>query len=443
MNRPRKPLWSDGLALWPNHLDAQDQYHERLLATRLRALTPYDWGVLDIEIDPHALSAGQVEVTRLEAILPDGSAILVGPADGDLLPSRSLDQFASAKHLDVCVAIARAEDGRANVGARYARVEATARDMATGRIEKPVPWLRHNLELLLEGEEQTRRDVLRIAELVRSPAGVWIVRPTFVPPVLRIGASPYLVDGFQRVLGAMIAKQQAIAVGRRQRHAAAIEFHSTDAPRFWLLDALNTTIPLFVEMVDKTESTGPKEAHLALAQFIGRLSTFRADAVVTDIPKFNYLDLGDVFEAMFARAIDLLDVVIAERHVEIPLHEHGNQYFTGKVRDPELLTCDFFLAVSSSAVPEAELRESMLHLMKMASSEMLGQIVSSAARGVAVTLEHHPPAALPLKPGTIFFRVDKNSDYWRAITRSGSLSLWLPFEKVQPALYAVDSSTLQ
>lgn len=452
MNRPRKPLWSDGLALWPNHFDAQDRYHERLLATRLRALTPYDWGVLDLDLDLQALAAGEVRISRLDAILPDGTPIVVGDANGDVLLPRSIDDLARAERLDVYVAIAPEEDGSPNVdlahgngqhASRYARVEATSRDLASGKVEKTIPWLRHNLELVFEHAVSERRALLRVSELVRSTAGAWIVRPSFVPPLLRISASPFLVEGFERVLRAMNAKQQAISNTRRQRHAAAIEFQAADAPRFWLLDALNTSIPLFAEIVDKAASTTPKEAHIALAQLIGRLSTFRPDAQVADIPKLNYLALGEVFAPMFDRARDLLDVVIAERFVEVPLTAHPNHYFTGELRDVELLSCDFFLAVSSSGVNETELREVVLNLMKMSSSDVLGQLLNVAAQGVEVAIEHHPPAALPVKPGVLFFRIDRSCEHWRGIAKSGSLSMFLPARGAQAALYAVDSSTLQ
>lgn len=448
MNRPRKPLWSDGLALWPNHFEAQDEYHEQLLTRRLRALTAYDWGVIEVSLDEHALAAGQVSVTRLDAILPDGTPILVGETNGDLLPARSLDPRATPEHVDVFVGLARIEDGRPNVDGndheptRYVRTDATSRDLATGKLSKSVPWLRHKLTLRFDHEDDARRDVLQIARLVRSASGAWIQEPTFVPPVLRIGASELLVGGMRRVLAALVAKQQAVSISRRQRHAAAIEFQARDAPRFWLLDALNTTIPLFVELVDKADSTSPKEAHLALAQLIGRLSTFRPDSDVTDIARFNVLAIGEVFGVMFERTLDLLRVVIAESYIEVPLVAHPNQYFTGQLSDPQLLRCDFFLAVSSATVPENEFRESLPHLFKMGSSRELGKMMNAAIQGVRLTLEHHPPGALPVKPGLAFFRIDNAGESWQALAASGSFSMWLPYDLI-PSLYAVDSDTLQ
>src|SRR5882672_8259090 len=92
--KPRKPLWTKGLFLAQHHLQAQDRYHERLLAERLESVLPYAWGVVDLEIDDAALRAGQLRVARLEAILPDGSPLVVG-AEGveDVLPTRAVEGF--------------------------------------------------------------------------------------------------------------------------------------------------------------------------------------------------------------------------------------------------------------------------------------------------------------------------------------------------------------
>ena len=70
-----RPLWTEGTLLCPQHMQQQDAYHERHLAARLGAIAPHPWGVLALRFDPAALQAGQLALTHLRAVLPDGAAV--------------------------------------------------------------------------------------------------------------------------------------------------------------------------------------------------------------------------------------------------------------------------------------------------------------------------------------------------------------------------------
>ena len=451
--KPRKPLWTKGLFLAQHHLQAQDRYHERLLATRLESVLPYAWGVVELEIDEAALRAGQVRVVRLDAILPDGTPLVVGEGQlDDVLPARAIEGF-TGKNLTVCVALARDDGSTAAVDFtgdpaaqnRYLATEARELDAATAKEERPVAWIRHNARLLFGTEPLDRFDALPVAELVRSASGAVVLRDTFIPPVLRVGASRFLADGFRRVLATMIAKQQSLAQSRRLRSASVVDFQAADAAKFWLLHTLNQMIPMIAEIVDKPE-TPPREAHLSLAQVLGMLGTFDAEADPTTIPKYNHLALGEVFEVMFARVMKLLDTVIAERYVTVPLQVHDRGLYTGEFRDPGALPYDYFLAVSGTGnISEPQIREHVPRLAKIASTARIESLMHSAVSGARIAHEYRVPAALPVKPGVLFFRIEKASDYWREILTTGGVAIYLPIDPttVQLSLYGTEAQSLQ
>ncbi|WP_394842736.1 type VI secretion system baseplate subunit TssK [Pendulispora brunnea] len=451
--KPRKPLWTKGLFLAQHHLQAQDRYHERLLATRLESVLPYAWGVVELEIDEAALRAGQLRVSRLDAILPDGTPLMVGDGQvDDVLPSRPIDAF-TGKNLTVYVALSREDGSTAAVDfsgdpaamSRFIAAEARELDSATAKEERPVGWVRHNARLAFGAEPLDRFDALPVAELVRSASGAVALRDTFIPPVLRVGASRYLADGFRRVLATMIAKQQSLAQSRRLRSASVVDFQAQDAAKFWLLHTLNQTIPMIAEIVDKPE-TPPREAHSALAQLLGMLGTFDAEADPTSIPKYNHLGLGDVFDVMFNRVLKLLDTVIAERYVTVPLKVHERGLYTGEFRDPASLPYDYFLAVSGTGnISEPQIREHVPRLAKIASTARIESLMHSAVSGARIAHEYRVPAALPVKPGVLFFRIEKASDYWREILTTGGVAIYLPIDPstVQLSLYGTEAQTLQ
>jgi type VI secretion system protein ImpJ len=326
--------------------------------------------------------------------------------------------------------------------ARHVRQQTRVTDSNTGIAQQDVPWARPNLRLLLGDERREAFESLQIAELIRGPAGTFALRDTFVPPVLRIRASSFLVAGFSRVLRAMTTRQRSLSASRRQRSAAAIDFQASDAAKFWLLNALNESIPAFSHLVDHGDAH-PEEAYLTLAELIGRLCTFASDGDPTTIPKFNFLNLGDVFEPMFARALSLLSAVIAERYVEIPLQLRDDGMHLGKIEDAAVLRYEFFMATTGS-LPEADVRDRLPKLAKVASWRQIGALLNSAVNGVRIELEYRPPGALPAKPGMMFFRLQKTADYWPDIQGTGTIAFYhpLPREALNLALYAVDPENL-
>ncbi|HEX3343881.1 MAG TPA: type VI secretion system baseplate subunit TssK [Polyangiaceae bacterium] len=451
--KPRKLVWTEGLFVTQHHFQQLDRYHEWLSSERLRAALPYDWGVLEVEVDERALAAEQLKLNRLSVILPDGSPIEHGEGTGDPVPPRAFGTAfpAQVKSLDVFVALTHESDTMPNVDldgksggvVRYMREQASVLDVNTGVGEHNLQYARPNLSILFGDERKDAFDAVRIAQITRASSGVPTLKESFIPPVLRVGASSYLVGRFRKLLATLAGKQRTLADSRRQRTAAAVEFQASDSAKFWLLNALNVSIPSISHVVDHA-TDHPEQAYLHLAQLIGHLCTFAVDGDPTTIPKFNYLELGDVFEPMFDRAHKLLEAVLAERFVEIPLTKREDGMFLGQITDSNLLRYTFFLAATWT-VPEAQLRDRMPKLTKIASWSQIGAILNSAVNGLKMELEYTPPGALPIKPGVVFFKVVRTPEYWNDIAGTGTIAIYQPIDPqgVTLHLYAVDPTNLQ
>ncbi|HEY3816642.1 MAG TPA: type VI secretion system baseplate subunit TssK [Polyangiaceae bacterium] len=451
--KPRKLVWTEGLFVTQHHFQQLDRYHEWLSSERLRAAVPYDWGVLEVEVDERALAAEQFKLNRLSVVLPDGSPVEHGEGTGDPVPPRAFGTAfpAQVKSLDVYVALTHESDNMPNVDldgksggvVRYLREQASVLDVNTGVGEHNLQYARPNLSLLFGDERKDAFDAVRIAQITRASTGLPALKESFIPPVLRVGASSYLVGRFRKLLATLAGKQRTLADSRRQRTAAAVEFQASDAAKFWLLNALNVSIPSIAHIVDHP-TDHPEQAYLHLAQLIGHLCTFAVDGDPTTIPKFNYLELGDVFEPMFDRAHKLLEAVLAERFVEIPLTKREDGMFLGQITDSNLLRYTFFLAATGT-VPEAQLRDRMPKLTKIASWSQIGAILNSAVNGLKMELEYTPPGALPIKPGVVFFKVVRTPEYWNDIAGTGTIAIYQPIDPqgVTLHLYAVDPTNLQ
>jgi type VI secretion system protein ImpJ len=449
----QKPIWTEGLFITQHHLQQQDAYHEACLQERFRSVLPYSWGVSELEVDERALAAGEVCIRTLRAFMSDGTPILSGDADQNtVVPPRAVGQEfgPQMESLSVSLGVPHAKvgrpmtlmDGSSVQAVRFRREDRIVTDLNTATEEHSVPTGVPAVRLLFGKEPTDGLAVLPLLEIVRAGNGTYLMRDTFVPPVVRVGASAFLVAGFRRVLTAMTTRQRTLSQGRRMRSESAVEFQSSDVAKFWLLNVLSESIPVMSHISDSA-TIHPEQAYLELGRLIGKLTTFSGTAEL-DLPAFNYLCLGDVFEPMFARAVSLVNAVIAERYTQIPLERREDGMHLGKVDDVRVLRQELFLGVGGN-VPEADIRSRIPRLVKIASWGQVGTILNSAVNGARLELEFRPPGALPVRPGITFFRMQKTPEFWPDVLATATIAIYhpaVPGESVELSLYAVEQSDL-
>ncbi|MEO5728341.1 MAG: type VI secretion system baseplate subunit TssK [Byssovorax sp.] len=451
MIHPRKPVWTEGLFMTPQHLQQSDQYHEALLHSRMHAVMSYDWGITGVAFDERALVAGQLKLLKCHGFFPDGTPFFVGDRGEDSVEARPLEGAfpAAIETLDLFLAVPNQRDNHSNVGldpakagpaVRYVAQSTTVADLNTGRNETAIIWAKGNMRLLFGTEARDAFNSVRIGQLVRDRTGAIVVKKSFIPSILHVGVSEHLMQGLRRVLSALVGKQKSLAEGRRMRTASSVDFQASDTAKFWLLHTCNSYIPLVSHIVDHGDAH-PEDVFILLGSIIGELCTFDADGDPTTIPKFNYLELTDVFDPMFERAIRMITGVIAENYVVVPLEKREDGMYLGKFEDPKLpRTHELFL--EAKGTDEGTLRERLPRLLKIGSWTQIGYILNAAMPGVRVGIEYRPPGAIPVKPGLVYLRVDQAGDYWNDILGSGTIAIYQPIDpqKVDLRLIAVPAA---
>ncbi len=444
-----KPIWSEGVLVSQHHFQQQDRYHEQLIRDRMRAAVRYEWGVTELDFDTAALATGQFRLRRFSAIWSDGASIdCGGAADLPCPPARNFDTAfdATRRVLEVFVGLAHDAESEALVsrpdeaesGRRFLQGLRSVRDVNDGAHELTLEYARPNLRIFLGDEPQHGYSTIRVAELVRDGTGKTIIRDTYVAPVLRLTAAPFVQAGVHRVLTRAIARQRQLAAERRRRQNGHVEFHATDAHSFWLLHTLNGSIPRLTHLLD-AESAHPEEVYLVLSTLAGQLASFADGADPTALPKFNYLSLGDVFEALFARVLSLLSVDLQPAYRDIELEHRSDGVYLGKLN--VAAKHELFVAVKAG-MAEALLRERAPKVLKIADWGQIYDVVKQARHGVRSDMEWNPSAALPIQPGTCFLRIRKEGPFWKTVEKSSTIALYLPSEGewsgASIALYAVD-----
>src|SRR6476620_9088700 len=195
MSKYRKIVWNEGMLLTPHHFQQWDNYYDDLLTSRVASVAPYEYGVLDLQVNNEAIANGNFQITRCRAVLPDGLMINVPDTEAvpDLRPVG--DHFrAEAERLGVHLAIPAAKRGEANYQANGAKVNANVRflqegavvkDETTGNNEQPLAFAKSNLRIIFDDELRDGFTTIKVAELERTPTGQLKVSDEYIPPILK------------------------------------------------------------------------------------------------------------------------------------------------------------------------------------------------------------------------------------------------------------------
>jgi type VI secretion system protein ImpJ len=435
MKVPQRVVWSEGMFMSPQHMQALDRFHEALVAARISAVSPHDWGVLSVDLDVAALGTGTISLQRFAGILADGTPLSFEESDPEApAPRPAAEHFpAAGRVLEVYLGVAReretvpayAEQGATAARSRYLIAsrpihDATAQAGAT----VPVAFGRLNTVLLFGDESQEDYETIKIAEIVRGPTGQPAVSESYIPPCLRMSASPYLVANVREVMTRVIAKQRELGEGRRQRESSMGETSSSDVSRLLQVLVLNASIPVLAHFAEAADVSA-REAYLVLSQLAGQLSTFSPSSDPATLPKFSHTDLRATFEPLFARLGELLSRMASAQYVSVPLEQRPGGLHLAQFADDRILHAQLFLAVRSE-IPENQVTEQLPRLCKIASTADIHGLVQAAAPGLPLQVVHRPPPQISLRPGTLYFSLATGDRYWQGILANRNLAIYLP-----------------
>jgi len=428
-------LWSEGLFVTQHHFQQHDRYVEEDIAFRIRSSTPFSYGVSQLTIDLDAIANKMFSVREFDGTLPDGTTVRVPRVD-EPPPPRSLEEaFAPTDsvlgvYLGLPVdrpglpAVRMGGEGRA-VQTRYVREFTNIPDMVSGEGEREVAYLRKELHLLFSNDDLNEYDYLKIAEVVRNAEGVMGLKHTFIPAATAIGASAYLKNLVRGLLEVCSAKSDALAEKVRQRTPQMADFTGSDMPNFLLLHTINSAIPVLAHFYKHPQSH-PLEVFGAMARLAGALCTFSNESRAHDLPVYDHDDLGGCFTELEHRLRGLLEMVVQARYVKIPLVQKQPTLFEGQIANPELLERgEFYLGVSAEIAENKVIAEFPLH-GKVISPDKIDLLIQKNLPGVGLAYVVHPPAALPVKAGKVYFHLENKGDRWNFVCQANAISIYGP-----------------
>ncbi|HEV2522646.1 MAG TPA: type VI secretion system baseplate subunit TssK [Candidatus Acidoferrales bacterium] len=440
MRQLRPVIWAKGTFLTPQHLQTQDRFIESTFQFRLEALNFRPWGFADLRIRHEALSEGNFAISRAVGIFPDGLPFEIPGSDAAPAP-KPLAQFfdADQQSIDVYLAIpSEREKGlnvsvtKQNVDTRYSAEVVDVRDENTGANEKPVQFARKNFRFLLEGESREGSMALRIAR-VRRTAGALELDTTFVPPLLNIAASDYLVSILRRLVEILAAKSSILSGKRRQKSQNLADFTSADIANFWLLYTVNSHFPV-LRHIYETRKGHPDTAFRILTSLAGALTTFSMKFQPRDLPSYDHDELSSCFTELDEKLRELLETVVPSNYISLPLKLVQQSIYATTIDDDKYLVgTKMYLAVNAD-MPEADVIKRVPQLIKVCSASQVEHLVRAALPGLQMTYLPRPPGAIPVKLAFQYFALNQAGPAWEAIGKARNLAAYVPGDISKPQL---------
>jgi type VI secretion system protein ImpJ len=441
MKRLQPVIWMKGTFLSPQHMQTQDRFIENTLQFHLDSLSFRPWGFSQLQIDQEALAGGYFSIARAAGVFPDGLLFDMPDADACPSPKPLADSFEQDQNeLDVYLAIPHHREKGLNVSmqgrsadTRYLAEYAMLRDENTGLAEKPVQVARKNFRVLTTGESQHGVAALKVAHIRKNAAGQLTLDPRFVPPLVDISASEYLVSISRRLVEILAAKSSILAGSRRQKSLTLAEFGTSDIANFWLLYTVNSHFPV-MQHVFETRRGHPEYLFDAMLSLAGSLTTFSTAVHPRDLPKYDHEDLATCFTDLDEKIRFLLDTVVPSNFVSLPLKlVRPFIYATALAEDRYLQNTRMYLAINAD-MNEGDLIGKVPYLAKACSANDIEHLVQMALPGVPLVHTPKPPSQIPVKVNYQYFALNQAGPAWEAIRRARNLAVYAPGDFPSPQL---------
>ena len=440
MRQFQRVLWSKGTLLNPQHFQLQDRYLEELLDFRLHALTFCPWGFSRLTVDGEKLAAGTLVVSDAAGLMPDGLVFDMPNADAAPPPLQLAEHWrADQNELLVYLGIPEHRYGGHNVSGttggvdtRYIADVVMVRDENTGLAEKPIQVARRNLRLLVTGESLTGTTAMPLARVRRNANGVPELDPTFIPPVVAIGASPVLLAMTRRIVELLAARSHALSALRRERNAGVADFGVSDVTNFWLLYTVNTHLPRIRHLYE-TRRTHPGVLYTALLELAGTLTTF-GEGQMEDLPEYAHADLTTSFGLLHDLVCRLLDTSVPQHYMSLPLRSTRPTVYEAVLNDDRFFAASqIYIAIAAGR----DLAPRIPQVLKVSSSDAIERLIRTAVGGVRLRHVPKPPRAVPIKLDYEYFSLEQTGDDWDSIRMSRKLAVYAPKELPDPTMEVV------
>lgn len=436
-------VWTEGMFLRPQHFQQQTRYFESFIEARVRAISDFNWGLVNFEFDQELMLQGKLSLASASGILPDGTPFSLPERD---TPPLIIEVGSEVKNQIVYLTLPERRSGMPEMQlpdsdtisqGRLMSSEISVIDTASlDPSEAPIHTASLVLGLRLESqplEGFTRIPLCKIIE-VRTDKSL-LLDESFIPSVLNLEASKVLLALISEIRGLLLHRAEAL----RGRVSASGQGGNGEISDFLFLQLVNRYLPLMVHY-DELKRAHPERLYSDLLQIAGEMATFsESSRLVPDFGTYNHTQLTESFDPVVNALRQSLSMVLEQTAVQISLQERRYGIIVGTVSDVSLLSSASFVLAVTATMDLDVLRQRFPSQAKLGSVENIRQLVNVQLPGIKLRPLPVAPRQVPYHTGYVYFELDKSGDLWKDLGSSGGLAMHIggEFPELKMELWAV------
>jgi type VI secretion system protein ImpJ len=315
--------WHEGMLLLPQHFQQNDERLQELINFHISEVSPYHWGIKSFEIEESLLVNGMLQITILEAIMPDSTVISSYASEGEVVTLDLTEYEADFDREDqlIYVGIPLYVKGAANASnsnSRYATIEGEpVVDENTGDGETRIPRLVPNLSLFVGNKPPSTYASFPIMLIGRDSNAY--MQKDLIPPVLKVRKNSALGKKCTFICSRIREKVAYLSERMLSRTEGYMTRDAEDAAR-----ALSTGLIPF-EAYLNSQATHPFQLYTSLCSLAGHVAALHPSQIP---PLFEPYD-HDNLQATYDRVVNFIFLMIdriQEGYAVVPFVQQGRDY---------------------------------------------------------------------------------------------------------------------
>ncbi len=435
---PHRPAWVEGMPLLVQNFQQWERWQDGLTEFSARR-DPLHYGLLRMELLDD-LHRGQLILTSCEAVLDDGTVVDIPRQDEPCSLAADLALPAADRHGSVYLVLPRSTDRLRPESRRYRREQVAAIPDDFGEAPtEPLEVLRKNLYLqICPGDKIPVGDgtVLKLAEVAREGKMLRLCPDTYIPPLLSIYASPFLIRVLEGTLRRVEERIQLLlgAVGGVVRDVTR-HYDPQTLIDFWTLQALVPSARVLREMMHHAGAVHPLAAYRELLRLTAALAVLKDGNLRAADHVYDHKSLVSCFVPVCENIQRMLQDMRAEQYqwAQRVAHDGDAALWLFRFDDLAMLRDGMLFLGLQSDLPASTLERHLRQAMPMVrETDQAKQKYVIGEPGAPLGLA--PYASLPkqgwVESDAVYFRIRSDNalgqDIWDSLRRTGTLSVFVP-----------------
>ncbi len=316
---PELIQWHEGMLLLPHHFQQMNLRNEELLRCHIGVVSPFHWGILNLEIDPVLLLEGKLRVTKLDAIMPDCLVIRHPfPESDDLeIDLKPHAEELAKKALTVHIAVPVKKPDSADKDSylpRYDSVEGeSVLDENIGSNAEKIARLRPRLTLLACETPPQKYVSFPLAKVTFS--GETFALAKFTAPALSISKESPI--GKICVAIAEKVREKAIFLSEKLNASSSIMRGTMINEMQEMIHKLVSPLS-YLEGLVYSGKTHPYNLYLAICSVFGNVAGLSGHLIPPVMEPYKHNDLFATFNWLKKNIFQMLDEGIQETYTAVP-----------------------------------------------------------------------------------------------------------------------------